>query len=134
MKKLVIWLTIFSFLNLLGCYSQKKVSKETFFDENSKGSLASLTIIPEETETIELSDVKYRVEKDTVYIKGNKVYANFVEQVDLKVALNDMGYFGIEELDDIMTLGVYVGIAIFSILIVAIITYEPTSCSEQNHY
>ena len=105
MKKIIISLTIVSFLNLIGCYSSEVVSKDILFTENHEAKINDLTIITIESERLEVNDGTYKVENDTLHVKGLKPGSNFAEQVDFNIALSDIEHLELNELNTPATVG-----------------------------
>ena len=62
MKKLIIYLTIFSFLNLIGCYYQEQMNPDDYtFNENSTIKIATKDSV------YNLNENDYYLENDTLF-------------------------------------------------------------------
>ena len=121
-KKIFLYLLIFSFLNYTACYSSKTVGKESFFSENREEPLNDLTIVKTDDERIIMDEVTYQVVEDTVYLEGvNKSNNNhYGELINEKIALVDIQYVKIEKLSESKTIGCIVGLTGIVVLLIAI--------------
>ncbi len=121
-KKICFYILIFSFINYTGCYSSNNVSKEILYEEDQKGSMGEITIVTNEATRIELSQGTYKVMDDTLYAKGfNKTNVRVYNQViDVKIALTDIQYAEIDELDSFATFGCVIGVAGLVLLIIGL--------------
>jgi hypothetical protein len=115
MKKIIISITIISFLNLIGCYSSKVISKDILIIENQEQKFNDLTIVNNESKRFEFTQGTYQVVNDTLFVNGLKPGANFMEQLDFNIALSDIEHLELDELNTLATVG-------FVSLIVATIT------------
>jgi len=106
MKKIIISITIISFLNLIGCYSSKVVSKDILPTDNQEKNINDLTIVTKKSERIELNEGTYNVINDTLYVNGLKPGANFMEQVNYNIALTDIEHLELSELNTLATVGI----------------------------
>jgi hypothetical protein len=105
-KKLIIIVTILSFLNLIGCYSSKIVGKDILPTDNQKKNINDLTIVTKKSERIELNEGTYNVINNTLYVNGLKPGANFMEQVNYNIALTDIEHLELSELNTLATVGI----------------------------
>jgi hypothetical protein len=81
-----------------------------------------VTIIIKDDNKLVVDEGIYDLVGDTLHITGIELHANFKEQIDLKIALDDIKYVEIEEIDDIATPGCVIGLAALVAFIVVAIT------------
>jgi len=140
LEKFCFYLIIISFLNYTGCYSSTVVGKEKFFSESNTEPIDDLTIITNDDNKFILDEVTYQVIDDTLYLEGinrtnNKVYGQLIDE---KIALADIQYVEIEELNSSKTTGCIIGLTGFAILMIALISSassysQPKSCGGSYH-
>lgn len=133
MKKILLYLLIFSFLNYTGCYSAKVVGKEKFFSEGSREPINDLNIVTNDDNRILMDEVTYQVINDTLYIEGiNKTNADVYGQfLNKKIALADIQYVEIDELNTAKTTGCVIGLTGLAVLFIGLIiaaSSQPKSC------
>ena len=110
MKNLIIWLTIFSVMNLIGCHYQKQMNPGDYtFDENS-------------TIKITTKDTVYTFSGDDYYMINDTLSGEVSKKLDKKTSLkfnveipvNDMENVEVERTDVLLTtltvVGVFVGV------------------------
>ena len=90
MKKICFYILIISFLNYIGCYSWRNVNKEELYSQDLGEPTGVVTIITTDEERIVVDEGIYDVVGDTLYVKGVKQYTDHVEQIDVKIALDDI--------------------------------------------
>ncbi|MFC2119859.1 hypothetical protein ACFLQ4_02190 [Bacteroidota bacterium] len=135
MKKLCFYILIFSFLNYVGCYSSRSASKDILYTKDLGEPSGVVTIIIKDDKKLVVDEGIYELVGDTLHITGLKLHTNFVEQIDLKIALDDIQYVEIEEIDNFATTGCVIGLATLAIFIVLAITAansfdnSPKKCS-----
>ena len=110
MKKLIIWLTILSVMNLVGCYYQEQMNPGDYtFDENS-------------TMKITTNDTVYNFNGDDYHLVNDTLFGKITKKIDerkkliydVEVPVADMVSVELEGIDVIGTtltiLGVLVGL------------------------
>jgi hypothetical protein len=132
-KKIFLYLLIFSFFNYTACYSSKTVGKESFFSESREEPLNDITIVKTDDERIIMDEVTYQVVEDTVYLEGvDKSNSNqYGKLINEKIALVDIQYVKIEKLSESKTIGCIVGltgIVVLLIAVVASVSSAPKRC------
>ncbi len=123
MKKICFYILIFSFLNYIGCYSSRSVNKEILYTGDLGEPSGVVTIITNDEKRIDVREGIYEVVGDTLRVRGLKLNTNFVEQIDVKIALDDIQYVEIEEIDDLATTGCVIGLAAIVFFIVGVISF-----------
>jgi len=123
--KIIVWLTILSVMNLIGCYSSTIINKDILFKENQEDKISDLTIVTNEKKKIKLQEGSYKVVGDTLYAKEIRVHTAYNEFIDIKIALTDIRYAEIDELDDLATVGMVVGLAALVMLILVFKDFDP---------
>ncbi|MBK9097384.1 MAG: hypothetical protein IPM14_04515 [bacterium] len=123
MKKIIIYLTIASLLNLVGCYYQQQISPEEYsFDEN-----LSLNITTKDT-IYYLSPEDYYYDKDTLFVTSSKfIYKNNYrlqvrDKIIDKIPTIDIENLQIEKTDVAGTALVIVGTVVFVIVFLAFVS------------
>jgi hypothetical protein len=117
MKKIIVYLTIFSLLNLAGCYYQEQMNPGDYnFDENSK-----LTITTRDSTYNFIGD-DYYFKNDTVHgIQPLKIDKRTTYRMKVAIPVEQITTVEVERTDAILsvfaTLGVLVGILMLIILI-----------------
>jgi hypothetical protein len=132
-ENICFYLIIISFLNYTGCYSSKVVGKENFFSEISTEPINDLTIVTNDDNKFVMDDVTYQVIDDTLYLEGinrtnDSVYGQLI---DKKIALDDIQYVEIEELNSSKTTGCIIGLTGLVVLFIGLIaaaSSQPKSC------
>jgi hypothetical protein len=99
MRKLIIWLTIFSVMNLIGCYYQEQMNPGDYtFDENS-------------TVKITTKDTVYNFTGDDYYLGNDTLIGELSTKLDKKttlitdveIPLKDIEKLEIERNDAVLT-------------------------------
>ena len=117
MKKIIVYLTIFSLLNLAGCYYQEQMNPGDYkFDENSK-----LTITTRDSVYNFIGD-DYYLKNDTVHgIQSVKMDRRTTYKLKVEIPVKEIATVDVERTDALAsifaTLGVLVGILGLVILI-----------------
>jgi hypothetical protein len=110
-KKIIIYLTIASLLNLVGCYYQQQISPEEYnFDEN-----LNLQVTTKDT-TYSLNANDYYYDKDTLYVKSLKVvdknHYKVQYKLTTKIPVKDIEKLEIEKTDVTATIGIVAGVVV----------------------
>ena len=120
-KKIIIYLTIFSMLNLVGCYYQQQMNPSEYsFDEN-----LSLHITTKDT-VFTLSPDDYYYDKDTLFVTTSKfIYKNNYrmqvrDKIIDKIPTKDIVKLQIEKTDVAGTALVILGTIVFIIVFIGI--------------
>jgi hypothetical protein len=126
MKKIIIYLTIASLLNLVGCYYQQQMSPEeyTFTDSDN------IQVTTKDT-TYSLSAKDYYYDKDTLYVTSIKVIEKndykVKYKITTKIPVKDIEKLEIEKTDVTATIGIVAGVVVIIagiIVIIAIADYS----------
>ena len=81
MKKIIIWLTIFSFMNLIGCYYQEQMNPGDYtFDENN-------------TVKITTKDTVYTFSGNDYYLVNDTLIAEVTKKLDKNTSLKSNVYY-----------------------------------------
>jgi hypothetical protein len=109
-RKLIVYLLIFTYLNLVGCTSTAVISKEALYAKCDRGSVGTLTIATEK-DHITIEEAICHINNDTLIVTGiNKINSDSVHQTVLyKAAMDDITYIEMEEYDSGKTLGCIIG-------------------------
>ena len=126
MKRIIIYLTIASLLNLVGCYYQQHMTPEEYnFDEN-----LDLQVSTKDT-TYSLSAEDYYYDKDTLFVTVSKfIYKdNYRVRVTdkiiaTKIPVNEIEKLEIEKMDEVVTIGIVAGFVLIIVGIMVIIVGE----------
>jgi len=120
-KKIIIYLTIFSMLNLVGCYYQQQMNPSEYsFDEN-----LSLHITTKDT-VFTLSPDDYYYDKDTLFVTTSKfIYKNNYrmqvrDKIIDKIPTKDIEKLQIEKTDVAGTALIVFGTIVFIIVFIGI--------------
>ncbi|MBT8387692.1 MAG: hypothetical protein KJO12_09800, partial [Ignavibacteria bacterium] len=118
------YILIFSFLNYTGCYSSNNVSKIILYEEGQEGLPGEITIITNEAKRIELSEGSYQIVDDTLYACGfDKTNSSvFGQAIDVKIAMEDIQYAEVDEIDSFATFGCVIGVAGLVLLIIGMVS------------
>jgi len=122
-KKIIIYLTIASLLNLVGCYYQQQMTPEEYnFDEK-----LDLQVSTKDT-TYSLNANDYYYDKDTLYAKVTKwMYKDdyWVRyKIDTKIPVKEIEKLEIEKMDEAVTIGIVTGFVLIIVGIMVIIAGE----------
>jgi hypothetical protein len=123
MKKICFYILIFSFLNYIGCYSSRSVNKEILYTGDLGEPSGVVTIITKDEKKLVVYEGIYDLVGDTLHIAGMELHTNFKEHIDVKIALDDIQYVEIEEIDDLATTGCVIGLAAIVFFIVGVISF-----------
>ncbi len=142
MKKSPIYISIFSFLNYVGCYSSRAVDKEILISKNIEEPVGELTIITNDDNKIIIDEITYQIVDDTLNAEGiNKTNTEvYGKPIDVKIALADIQQVEIDDLDVFRTVGCITasvgGVVMFFILILLFKDYKscegPKSLNDLN--
>ena len=133
LKKIFLYFLIFSFLNFVGCYSSRAVDKEILIANSDSEPIGEITIITNENKSIKIDEIIYQVIDDTLYAEGINItnVEVYGKPIDLKIALADIQYVEINELNASKTAGCVIGSASLILLIIGFIALAnntPKSC------
>ena len=127
-KKIITYLTIFSLLNLVGCYYQQQMNPSEYsFDEN-----LSLHITTKDT-VFTLSPDDYYYDKDTLFVTTSKfIYKNnyrvrVTDKVIAKIPGEEIEMIQVEESDSVGSILVITGVVVIilgTLLIIALADYS----------
>ena len=117
MKKIIIYLTIFSMLNLVGCYYQQQMNPSEYnFDEN-----LDLQVTTKDT-TYSLSAKDYRYDMDTLYATSIKVIEKndykVKYKITTKIPVKDIEKLEVEKLDVAATTWIVVGVVLIAAAVI----------------
>ena len=123
LKKIIIYLTIASLLNLVGCYYQQQMTPEEYnFDEKLDLQVST----KDTTSSLNANDHYY--DKDTLYAKVTKwMYKDdyWVRyKIDTKIPVKEIEKLEIEKMDEAVTIGIVTGFALIIVGIMVIIAGE----------
>ena len=120
MKKIIIYLTIASLLNLVGCYYQQQMhpNEYNFADGDN------IQVTTKDT-TYSLSAKDYNYDKDTLYARSLKVvdknHYKVQYKLTTKIPVKDIEKLEIEKTDVTATIGLVAGIVLVVTAIIVII-------------
>ena len=124
MKKIIVYLTIFSLLNLAGCHYQKQMNPSDYkFDENSR-----LTITTRDSVYNFIGD-DYYFENDTVHgIQSVKMDKRTTYRMKVKIPVEEIERVEVERTDAFATtitvFGSLVGVLVIITLIGGLVQYS----------
>jgi len=116
MKKMIVYLTIFSLLNLAGCYYHEQMNPSDYkFDENSK-----LTITTRDSVYNFIGD-DYHFKNDTVHgIQLQKIDKRTTLKTNVRIPVENIEGVEVEKTDTAATillgLGIVVGVFVLAFL------------------
>lgn len=115
-KKLIVYLLISAYFNLLGCTSQAVISKDALYAKCDSRSIGTLTIATKSGH-ITIDQAACRIDNDTLYVTGiNRTDSDSVAQaVSYSVAMEDIKYIEQEEYDSGKTLGCIIGVSVVAL-------------------
>ncbi|RPI59675.1 MAG: hypothetical protein EHM44_11700 [Ignavibacteriales bacterium] len=117
MKKIIIYLTIFSLLNLVGCYYQQQMTPEEYnFDEK-----LDLQVTTKDT-IYSLSAEDYYYYKDTLFATVSKfMYKDdywIRYKTATKIPVKDIEKLEIEKIDEAATTWIVVGVVVIAAAVI----------------
>jgi hypothetical protein len=129
MKKVFLNCLIFSHINFIGCYSSRAVDKEILFSKDRTEPIDELTIITKENKIFKIDEIIYQVVDDTLYADGiNKTNTDVYGQaINLRLALSDINYVEINDLNVSRTVGCVITSAGLILLIIGLIAAVSTT-------
>ena len=134
-KKIFLYLLLFSFFNYIGCYSSRVVDKDNFFSESGTDPIDDFTIQTLDDERMKIIWETYYTINDTLFAKG-LIYGDlFGQPVNVKIALANIQHVEVDDPDDLATAGCVIGLtglALFFIIGIAVATSPPTSCGVES--
>ena len=124
-KKLIIYLTIASLLNLVGCYYQQQMNVNEFDFSKSHMENRPIKIIKIDSTVYILNQYDYQFRDDTLFIQQKRIMDDNIEKrVWLRVPLNEIQSVEVEKIDADNTISlalvVTAGIVAIAIAIYAI--------------
>jgi len=109
MKKLIISITIISFMNLIGCYYQEQMNPGTYnFDEEDELHLTT-------------KDTTYNIGKKDYHLENDTLFVTFKKKLDRETTLKTVTEIPVNEIESVevektdagmtvlLTLGIVVG-------------------------
>ena len=123
MKKTIFYILIISFFDYIGCYSSRSASKDILYTNDLGAPSGVVTIIMKDEKKLVVDEGIYELVGDTLHITGLKSLTNYVEQIDVKISLDDIQYVEIEEIDDLATTGCIIGLAALVVFIIGVISF-----------
>ena len=112
LKRICLYLLIFSVFLYTGCYSSTSVDKNLLYTDFEKKAFDDLTIVTKEDERIIIQGVTYQIINDTLYANGinksNVIVYN--KPIEFKIALVDIKNIEIKEFDGLATAGCIIGV------------------------
>lgn len=126
MKRIIIYLTIFSLLNLVGCYYQQQMSVNEYDFNKRHTENRPIKIIKIDSTVYTLNQYDYQFRDDTLFIQQKRSIDNNIEKrVWLRVPLNEIQSVEVEKIDSgntiLLVSTITVGIIAIAIAIYAII-------------
>ena len=123
MKKIIVAINIFSFLNLTGCYYQEQLTSDNYNFDTSDNI------------TITTQDSSFILKGDKCYVKSDTLFYKIVVPLDQKrmklktvsIPLNKIDRIVIERLDRLKTTIVVVGAIVATVLVIGAATIDFTS-------
>ena len=131
-NKIFAHFLVFSFINYTACYSSVSVSKEKFFSGVRDKPVNDLTIVTKDNKYILINEATFEVKDDTVHLEG-VLYSSidsYGKITKLKIALSDIQYVEIEELNDSKTAGCIISLTGVFIIFIALIASASSSHSQ----
>jgi len=100
MKKIIIYLTIFSMLNLIGCYYQQQMTVNEYDFSKSHMENRPIKIIKIDSTVYILNQYDYQFRDDTLFIQQKLIMDDNIEKrVWLRVPLNEIQSVEVEKID-----------------------------------
>ena len=126
MKRVIIYLTTASLLNLVGCYYQQQMSVNEYDFSKSHMENRPIKIIKIDSAVYILNQYDYQFRDDTLFIQQKRIMDDNIEKrVWLRVPLNEIQFVEVEKIDADNTISlalvVTAGIVAIAIAIYAII-------------
>jgi hypothetical protein len=120
MKKIIIYLTIASLINLFGCYTQQQITLEEFDFESSE----DIRITTKDA-TYSLSAGDYYFDNDTLFANLEQVkYSNYdwvLYKIATKIPVKEIEKLEIEKIDAAGTTWLVAGVVVIVVGVIAII-------------
>jgi len=100
MKKIIIYLTIASLLNLVGCYYQQQMNVNEYDFNKSRTENRPIKIIKIDSTVYILNQYDYQFRDDTLFIQQKLIMDDNIEKrVWLRVPLNEIQSVEVEKID-----------------------------------
>jgi hypothetical protein len=121
MKKIIIYLTIFSMLNLVGCYYQQQISPEEYnFDGKEELQVTTMDSL---VHSINSGDYYY--ERDTLFAKVSKMTPNnVIIKYDTKIPVEEIEKLEIVKMDVLETTLIIGGVLLIVVAIISKIAID----------
>ena len=131
MRKLIIWLTIFSVMNLIGCYSYQEVTKDEFIKAEDH---VDLQVKTKKQQIYEFDEGDYTVKEDSIYGSGKFIVSKNILVLQgntLKTMTKDFtGSIYLEDIEsfkfdrfDVLSLFIGIAVVVGVIFILAVVSY-----------
>ena len=122
-KKIIIYLTIFSMLNLVGCYYQQQMNPEDYNFANGD----NIQVTTKDT-AYSLSAEDYYYDKDTLHATLSELMYKddywIRYKTATKIPVNEIEKLEIEKIDEAATIGIVAGFVLIIVGIMVIIVGE----------
>jgi len=121
MKKIIIYLTIASLLNLVGCYYQQQISPEEYnFDGKEELQVTTMDSL---VHSINSGDYYY--ERDTLFAKVSKMTPNnVIIKYDTKIPVEEIEKLEIVKMDVLETTLIIGGVLLIVVAIISKIAID----------
>ena len=121
MKKLIIWLTIFSVMNLIGCYYQEQMNPSDYkFDENS-----TMKITTKDT-VYNFSGDDYSLVNDTLIgIMSKKLDERTTLKINFGIPVENIESVEVERSNTTLSILLGLGIVVGVYVLIALFTLDP---------
>jgi len=120
MRKIIIWLTIFSVMNLIGCYYQEQMNPGDYtFDENS-------------TMKITTKDTVYNFSGNDYYLVNDTLIAEVSKKLDrttslkfnVEIPVKDIEEVEVERSDTALSILLGLGIVVGVLALIFLLTFD----------
>ena len=120
-EKIIIYLTIFSMLNLVGCYYQQQISPEEYnFDGKEELQVTTMDSL---VHSINSGDYYY--ERDTLFAKVSKMTPNnVIIKYDTKIPVEEIEKLEIVKMDVLETTLIIGGVLLIVVAIISKIAID----------
>ena len=121
MRKLIIWLTIFSVMNLIGCYYQEQMNPSDYkFDENS-----TMKITTKDT-VYNFSGDDYSLVNDTLIgIMSKKLDERTTLKINFGIPVENIESVEVERSNTTLSILLGLGIVVGVYVLIALFTFDP---------
>jgi len=120
MRKIIIWLTIFSVMNLIGCYYQEQMNPGDYtFDENS-----TMKITTKDT-VYNFSGNDYYLVNDTLIAEvSKKLDKNTSLKFNVEIPVDDIEEVEVERSDTALSILLGLGIVVGVLALIFLLTFD----------